>query len=65
MTRPALKKNGRIVIIDWYNKPLAEGPPVGHTLSKEVVLEEFREAGYNLTKDKDFLPYQYYLEFGL
>jgi predicted methyltransferase len=63
----SLKKNGRVVIVDWYNKSL--GPPVpqrvGHTLSKEVVIEEFREAGYKLTQDKDFLQYQYYLEFGL
>ena len=62
----SLKKNGRVVIVDFYNKPLPIGPQaVDHKLSKEVVLEEFREAGYNLTQDKDFLPYQYYLEFEL
>jgi arsenite methyltransferase len=62
----SLKKNGRVVIVDWYNKTLPKGfPSVGHGLSKEAVIEEFREAGYNLTQDKDFLTYQYYLEFGL
>ena len=40
-------------------------PSVDHTLSKEAVIEEFREAGYKLTQDKDFLQYQYYLEFEL
>ena len=62
----SLKKNGRIVIVDFYKKPLPVGPQsIGHKLSKEVVLEEFREAGYTMKHDKDFLPYQYYLEFGL
>ena len=61
----SLKKNGRVIIVDFYKKPLPVGPPVDHKLSKKVVLEEFREAGYNLKHDKDFLPYQYYLEFGL
>jgi arsenite methyltransferase len=62
----SLKKNGRVVIVDWYNKTLPKGfPSVGHGLSKEAVIEEFREAGYNLTQDKDFLQYQYYLEFEL
>lgn len=62
----SLKKSGRVVIVDFYEKPLPVGPQsVGHKLSREVVLEEFLEAGYNLKHDKDFLPYQYYLEFGL
>jgi len=62
----SLKKNGRVVIVDWYHKQLPGGfPNMDHTLSKEVVIEEFREAGYNLTQDKDFLQYQIYLEFEL
>lgn len=59
----SLKKNGRVVIVDFYKKPLPLGPSVGHKVSKEVVLEELREAGYKLKYDEDFLPYQYYLEF--
>jgi predicted methyltransferase len=60
-----LKKDGRVVIVDFYNKRMEVGPPPGHTLSREVVLEEMKEAGYQLLNDKDFLTYQYYLEFGL
>lgn len=60
-----LKKNGRVVIVDFYKKPLPVGPPVGHKISRELVLEEFRAAGYHLIDEKDFLPYQYYLEFGI
>ena len=60
-----LKKNGRVVIVDFYKKPLPVGPPVGHKISRELVLEEFQAAGYQLKDEKNFLPYQYYLEFGL
>ena len=62
----SLKENGRVVIIDFYKKPMPVGPSSSdHKLAKEVVLEEFQEAGYKLQHDKDLLPYQYYLEFGL
>lgn len=64
-TSRGLKKNGRVVIVDFYNKRMDVGPPPSHTLAKEVVLEEMTAAGYTLLKDKDFLSYQYYLEFGL
>lgn len=62
----SLKKNGRVVIVDFYRKPLPVGPPsVEHKLSKDVVLKEFPLAGYHLVRSHDFLPYQYFLEFGL
>lgn len=64
-TSVGLKKDGRVVIVDFYKKEMAVGPPPSHTLSKEVVLEEMKAAGYKLLQDKDFLSYQYYLEFGL
>jgi len=60
-----LKKDGRVVIVDFYNKRMAVGPPPSHTLAKEVVLEEMKSAGYQLLEERDFLEYQYYLEFGL
>ena len=60
-----LKKDGRVVIVDFYNKRMAVGPPPSHTVAKAVVLEEMKTAGYKLLNDKDFLSYQYYLEFGL
>jgi hypothetical protein len=60
-----LKKNGRVVIVDFYNKRMEVGPPPSHTVSRDVVLEEMKSAGYQLLSDRDFLEYQYYLEFGL
>jgi predicted methyltransferase len=60
----SLKKGGRVVIVDFYKKPLPVGPSsLDHKISKEKVLEEFRAAGYDLKAESDFLPYQYYLEF--
>lgn len=62
----ALKPNGRIVIVDFYKKPLPVGPKsVANKISEEDVKKEFKKAGYRLTKSLDFLPYQYYLEFSL
>jgi len=61
----ALKPNGRIVIVDFYKKPLPVGPRVVNKISEDDVKKEFKEAGYRLTKSLDFLPYQYYLEFSL
>ena len=62
----ALKPNGRIVIVDFYKKPMPVGPQsVAHKISEEEIKREFKKAGYRLTKSLDFLPYQYYLEFSL
>ncbi len=61
----SLKKGGRLVIVDFYKKKLPYGPPSHHKLAKEVVISELEEAGYKLLRSHDFLPYQYFLEFGL
>ena len=59
----ALKPGGRIVVIDFYKKPLPVGPPPSMKLSGQEVIAEFRKAGFALTKKLDILPYQYYLFF--
>ena len=60
----SLKPNGRIVIVDFYRKPQPVGPPLEQKVSEETIIEELRQAGYRLTRSLDFLPYQYFLEFG-
>ncbi len=58
----ALKPEGRIVLIDFKpNSPV--GPPPAHRILEEEAKEEFRQAGYRVVKEYDFLPYQYFLEF--
>jgi ubiquinone/menaquinone biosynthesis C-methylase UbiE len=59
----ALKPGGRIVIVDFYEKPLPVGPPPSMKLSPEKVIAELGDAGFTLAKRLDFLPYQYYLFF--
>jgi ubiquinone/menaquinone biosynthesis C-methylase UbiE len=61
----SLKKGGRLVIVDFYKKELPYGPPPDHKLAKEIVISELEEAGYKLLRSHDFLPYQYFLEFGV
>jgi arsenite methyltransferase len=61
----SLKKGGRLIIVDFYKKELPYGPPPHHKLAKEIVISELEEAGYKLLHSHDFLPYQYFLEFGV
>ncbi len=59
----AVRPGGRIVIVDFYKKPLPVGPPVHVKLPPDVVIAELREAGFRLVRRFDFLPYQYFLVF--
>lgn len=58
-----LKKGGRIVVVEFYKKKISFGPPPNHKTAKEVVIKEFKEAGYKLSRSLDILRYQYFLEF--
>ena len=59
----ALRPGGRIVVIDFYAKPLPVGPPPSMKLSDQTVISELRDAGFTLVKRLDTLPYQYILFF--
>ena len=59
----ALKKGGRIVVIDFYKKDLPVGPPPEMKLSEDEVISELQQAGFALAKRLDILPYQYFLFF--
>lgn len=61
----SLKPGGRIVIVDFYKKPLPVGPAPHMKLSRDDVITEFEKAGYRLQRSLDFLPYQYFLVFSL
>jgi len=60
---PALRKGGRVAVIDFKKKPLPLGPPPEIKLSREQVIGEFHDAGFHLIAEYDFLPYQYFLKF--
>jgi cyclopropane fatty-acyl-phospholipid synthase-like methyltransferase len=58
----SLTPDGRLVIVDFTEKSPV-GPPKDHRIDKSEVISELKESGYSLSNDKEFLPYQYYLEF--
>ncbi|MGO9011618.1 MAG: class I SAM-dependent methyltransferase [Bryobacteraceae bacterium] len=59
----ALKKGGRIAVIDFYTKDLPVGPPPAMKLSDDQVIAEFQRAGFSVSKRLEILPYQYFLFF--
>jgi SAM-dependent methyltransferase len=61
---PALKIGGRVVVVDFYKRPLPIGPPPEMKLDDEALTAEFKQAGFLLLRKETFLPYQYFLEFG-
>jgi ubiquinone/menaquinone biosynthesis C-methylase UbiE len=61
--RAALKPGGRLVVIDFFKKPLPVGPSPAMKLSEDEVQSELSAAGFRLAKSFDFLPHQYFLVF--
>jgi ubiquinone/menaquinone biosynthesis C-methylase UbiE len=59
--RKALKPDGRVVIVDFYQKETPIGPPLSMRLSEETVQKELQAAGLTVTEKLTFLPYQYIL----
>jgi ubiquinone/menaquinone biosynthesis C-methylase UbiE len=59
----ALKPGGRLVDVDFHKRALPLGPPVEMKISRKALVEEVKPAGFNLVKDYEFLPYQYFIIF--
>jgi arsenite methyltransferase len=60
--KPALKPRGRIAVLD-FKRTSPIGPPPAMRISREQMVATFEQAGFDLVKRHDFLPYQYFLEF--
>jgi len=61
----ALRRGGRVAVIDWQAGQLPEGPPPDHKLPRQQVVDEMRAAGFALAAEPAVLPYQYVLIFGV
>lgn len=59
----AFAPGGRLAIVEFTDKPRPVGPPLEHSLSKEQIVSELREAGWKLDADHALLPWQYLLVF--
>jgi ubiquinone/menaquinone biosynthesis C-methylase UbiE len=61
--RGVLKKDGRLVIVDFHAVDTPVGPPLKMRMPKEKTLKEILSAGFKLEAEYFFLPYQYFLIF--
>jgi len=61
--KKALKRGGRVTIIDFQKKREIPGAPFDMRLAREEVIREFEQNGFRLAREHTFLPYQYFLVF--
>jgi arsenite methyltransferase len=60
--RSALKPGGRVAVLD-FKKTAPIGPPAAMRIARDQMIAQFKQGGYRLVGEHDFLPYQYFLEF--
>ena len=63
--RRTLKPGGRVVMIDFHKRELPVGPPVQMKIAREDLLSQMQSNGFRLVKEYTFLPYHYFLVFGM
>jgi len=60
-----LKPGGQVVMVDFQKRDLPVGPPVSMKIAREDLIRQMDAAGFKLEREHTFLPYQYFLVFGL
>jgi ubiquinone/menaquinone biosynthesis C-methylase UbiE len=61
----ALRPGGRIGVVDFKLEGSGPGPAMEERISPETVVNDAKSAGLRLLSQQTFLPYQYFLIFGL
>ena len=60
-----LRPGGQIVHIDFQKSDAPVGPPTSEKIARGDLVKEMEAAGFRLSAEHDFLPYQYFLVFAL
>jgi ubiquinone/menaquinone biosynthesis C-methylase UbiE len=63
--RKVLRPGGQVVQIDFQKRELPVGPPLSMKIAREDLVKEMEAAGFQLSGEQTFLPYQYFLVFTL
>jgi ubiquinone/menaquinone biosynthesis C-methylase UbiE len=58
-----LRPGGQVVMIDFQKRDLPVGPPLSMKIAREDLVKQMENAGFRLTREHAFLPYQYFLVF--
>ncbi len=58
-----LKPGGQVVHIDFQKRDLPIGPPLEMKIAREELVRQMAAAGFSLSAEHTFLPYQYFLVF--
>jgi SAM-dependent methyltransferase len=58
----ALRPGGQVAVID-YRMGAAIGPPDSHKIPEADVVAEMAQAGYQIARQHDFLPHQFFIVF--
>jgi ubiquinone/menaquinone biosynthesis C-methylase UbiE len=58
-----LRPGGQVVHIDFQKRDTPVGPPTEEKIAREDLVAQMEAAGFRLTAEHDFLPYQYFLVF--
>jgi ubiquinone/menaquinone biosynthesis C-methylase UbiE len=61
----SLRSGGRIGVVDFKLEGSGPGPAMEERISPETVVNDAKSAGLRLLSHETFLPYQYFLIFGL
>lgn len=59
----SLSHRGRVAIVDWHKADLPAGPPVKSRVSRDLVVSEFDQAGFDLAAESVVLEFRYFLIF--
>jgi 2-polyprenyl-3-methyl-5-hydroxy-6-metoxy-1,4-benzoquinol methylase len=58
--RKGLKKNGEVILIDFFKKDLPVGPPMDHKISSQEVKQDLEKSGFqSIEINESLLKYQY------